>query len=71
MQGRGCVLAVQVMQALSVVASKLATLHAAGFVHRDLKPGNVLRMPAVHSWTLIDFGCSARTGAVLQASCTS
>jgi serine/threonine protein kinase len=50
------------MQALLVVASKLAVMHAGGWVHRDLKPGNILRMPAMHSWTLIDFGCSARTG---------
>jgi hypothetical protein len=28
-----------------------------------VQPGNVLRMPALHSWTLIDFGCSSRTGA--------
>ena len=40
-------------------------LRGAGWVHRDLKPGNILRMPALHSWTLIDFGCSAAAGATL------
>jgi serine/threonine protein kinase len=52
----------QVMQALLVVASKLVMMHAGGWVHFDLKSSNILRMPAMHSWTLIDFGCSARAG---------
>jgi serine/threonine protein kinase len=54
------------MQALSHVAQRLHVLHAAGWTHRDLKPGNVLRRPQHHSWTLIDFGCTVRTGACAQ-----
>ena len=50
-------------QALVHVVDRVQTLHAAGLVHRDLKPGNILRMPDSHSWTLIDFGCAARDGA--------
>ena len=45
------------------LATRLKLLHAAGWVHGDLKPGNVLRRPRLHSWTLIDFGCTAKIGA--------
>jgi serine/threonine protein kinase len=51
------------IQVLCHIAERLKVLHAAGWVHRDLKPGNVLRRPTHHSWTLIDFGCTARIGA--------
>ena len=37
-------------------------LHGAGYVHRDLKPGNIMFLLRTKRWTLIDFGCSARTG---------
>jgi hypothetical protein len=52
------------MQALVLVASRVLSMHEAGWAHRDLKPSNVLRLPLQHSWTLIDFGCAARIGAV-------
>jgi serine/threonine protein kinase len=45
------------------LATRLKMLHEQGWVHRDLKPGNVLRLPKQHSWTLIDFGCVAQIGA--------
>ena len=38
----------------------MAEFHAAGFVHRDLKPGNVMWLPRANRWTVIDFGCAAR-----------
>ena len=50
------------VQALNLITEKLAKLHASGWVHRDLKPGNVLRLPSHHSWTLMDFGCAAEQG---------
>jgi hypothetical protein len=57
---------ITVIHALSLVAKRLAQMHAAGWVHRDLKPGNILRMPQQHSWALIDFGASARVGTYLR-----
>lgn len=37
-------------------------VHEAGFVHRDLKPGNIMWLPSQNRWTLIDFGCAAKIG---------
>ena len=50
------------VQVLTHVAERLTDLHACGYVHRDLKPGNVMWLPRKNRWTLIDFGCAARTG---------
>ena len=50
------------MQVLSHIAERLRDLHAAGYVHRDLKPGNIMWLPRKKRWTLIDFGCAACTG---------
>ena len=50
------------MQVMMHVAHKLEGLHEAGWVHRDLKPGNAIWLPSSNSWTLIDFGSAARTG---------
>jgi serine/threonine protein kinase len=52
------------VQALIHTAQALKELHAMGYAHRDLKPGNILRRPKHHDWTLIDFGCAARIGAL-------
>ena len=51
------------LQVLCHVTTRLQSLHDAGLVHRDLKPGNVLWRPQHLEWTLIDFGCAAPTGA--------
>lgn len=50
------------MQVLSHVAERLDNLHEAGWVHRDIKPGNVMFLLDKKRWTLIDFGCAAKTG---------
>jgi serine/threonine protein kinase len=45
------------------IAKKLASLHAACWVHRGLKPGNTIWLPSRNEWALIDFGCAARLGS--------
>ena len=44
------------------LALRMKDFHAMGYVHRDLKPGNVMWLPRENRWTVIDFGCAARTG---------
>jgi serine/threonine protein kinase len=51
------------VQVLTHVAERLKDLHAAGYVHRDIKPGNIMWLPRKNRWTLIDFGCAAPTGS--------
>jgi eukaryotic-like serine/threonine-protein kinase len=55
---------------LSNIPARLADMHEAGFVHRDLKPGNVMWLPRENRWTIIDFGCAARIGATAPLSFT-
>jgi hypothetical protein len=49
------------------VAELLATLHAGGHVHRDIKPDNILLMLQTQVWRLIDFGISGPCGTPQNA----
>lgn len=37
-------------------------LHGAGYVHRNIKPTNVLRHLRKHEWVLSDHACTAPIG---------
>lgn len=52
------------MQILSRAAKKLAELHAAGYVHRNLKPSNVLFLEKESEWRFIGTKDIAKAGAM-------
>jgi hypothetical protein len=51
------------LAALLAVARVVESVHAAGWVHRDLKPTNALLLPAQACWALIDWAWAAKAGA--------
>jgi serine/threonine protein kinase len=57
-----------VFHVLKHVATRLVMMHSLGLVHRDLKPSNILSVPQRIQWTLIDFGFTARKGALERCS---
>lgn len=52
------------IQVLTHIAKRLKDLHAVSFVHRDIKPGNIMWFPRLKRWTLIDFGSAAETNSM-------
>ena len=50
------------VQVMVQVAQKVACMHEAGWMHRNLAPGNAVWVPSSSSWALLDFGCMVRTG---------
>ncbi|NJR41922.1 MAG: phosphotransferase [Akkermansiaceae bacterium] len=58
------------VQVLAHVAMRLKDLHASGYVHRDIKPGNIMLLHRKNRWTLIDFGCVAPIGQLAGLSFT-
>jgi serine/threonine protein kinase len=58
------------VQVLGHVSQRIADLHKEGFVHRDLKPGNIMWQTRTFSWVLIDFGLVARIQESAPVGCT-
>jgi serine/threonine protein kinase/tetratricopeptide (TPR) repeat protein len=60
---RGTLSVPESLTLLRVAATALAAAHAAGVIHRDIKPGNLfLRGGRVEAVTLLDFGIARRMG---------
>jgi hypothetical protein len=53
----------EVLDLLRSTCEALDHVHASGFVHRDLKPGNIFVAGTRHNPVLIDFGAAIETGA--------
>ncbi len=59
----------ETLRILRQMAAALAAIHAAGVLHRDLKPGNVM-MRADHSIALIDFGLAKQLSLEAEITAT-
>lgn len=57
------------MAVLLQVATCLARFHAAGLVHNNLKPENILWLPSCAAWLVVDLGCAAPVGRPAPAGC--
>jgi hypothetical protein len=55
---QGCLSIFRAVRIGRLIAAALAATHAAGVVHRDIKPGNVMIAPDERDIRLLDFGIS-------------
>ncbi|XYI04142.1 protein kinase domain-containing protein [Sorangium sp. So ce1128] len=53
----------QVLAVIRQIAGALASMHAEGYVHADVKPGNILLDTRIERAVLIDFGLGLRLGS--------
>lgn len=54
------------LEALAEVASAMHAMHACGWICGAIKPSNVAWCPDLGAWAVVDFGYSARIGAILR-----
>jgi hypothetical protein len=50
------------LQIVAQIAGKVQRLHSAGWVHRDLKPTNVLWCASKNEWLFVDWACASQIG---------
>lgn len=55
------------MQVLSCIASHLADMHEAGYVHGNIKPSNILWLPRQAVWTTVDMAHACHVGTAVPA----
>eukprot|EP00892_Ulva_mutabilis_P005786 jgi/Ulvmu1/357/UM001_0363.1 len=68
--GRQTVHSKTAIKAMLHVTQSLASLHQAGFVHRDVKPASILWLPSEHRWALVNFCRATRPGCTTAVPCS-
>lgn len=56
------------LQVLSIIASQISDMHDAGYVHNNIKPGNLLWLPRQATWSAVDFSHACHIGTEAPAA---
>lgn len=57
-----------VVQIISDIAERLEKLHENGYVHRDLRPHNLMWLERRARWAMLDCSCVAPAGLALAGA---